>query len=129
MVIEGINVMSEHHNILQLLQVYAESIYTGNVERLRSVFHPRAALFGEVKGAPYYKALEEYLAAVAQRQSPQARGEEFLIRPLAVDVQGPVAAARMSSPMLGFNYIDYLSLVRVEGKWLITSKTFTHVGD
>jgi Putative lumazine-binding len=107
---------SEHENILQALQTYAESIYHGDVERLLSVFHPRAALFGEVKGAPYYKSLEEYLASVAQRQSPQALGEELRIRPLAIETQGPIAMARMSSPILGFNYIDYLSLVRVEGK-------------
>jgi hypothetical protein len=46
---------SEYENILGALQTYAESIYLGDVARLRSVFHPRAALIGEVKGAPYYK--------------------------------------------------------------------------
>jgi hypothetical protein len=29
--------------------------------------------------------------------------------------------------MLGFNYVDYLSLVRCDGRWLIVNKTFTHV--
>lgn len=119
--------MNDHQAILQMLQTYAESVFTGDTTRLRNAFHPQAALFGEVKGAPYYKSLDDYIAAVAQRQSPQSLGETFRLRPLAVDVQGPVAHARMSSPMLGFNYIDYLNLVRLDGRWVIANKTFTHV--
>lgn len=65
--------------------------------------------------------------SVAQRQSPQALGEALRAKPLAVDVQGAVAAVRMHSPMLGFNYIDFLNLVKRDGRWQIVNKTFTHV--
>lgn len=119
--------MNGHHDILALLQAYFDSLFTGDVAGLRGVFHPQAALFGEVKGAPYYRTLDDYLDAVGKRQSPQALGEPFRMQVLAVDVQGPVANARVSCPMLGFDYVDFLNLVRLDGQWRIANKTFTHV--
>lgn len=119
--------MLDQKDILQALQTYFEGIFTGDVERLRQVFHPKATLFGEVRGAPYEKTLAQYLEAVAGRQSPRALGEAFRMKPLSIDVQGPVASARTHCQMLGFNYVDYLSLLRVDGRWLIVNKTFTHV--
>lgn len=119
--------MNDHQQILELLLTYSESVFNGDVPRLRSTFHPQAALFGEVKGVAYYKTLDDYLSAVAQRKSPRDVGESFAMKPLAVDVQGPVGMARMHSPMLGFNYIDYLSLTKQDGQWKIANKTFTHV--
>lgn len=119
--------MNDHHSILQLLQAYFDGLFTGDVNGLRGVFHPRAALFGEIKGAPYHKTLDDYLDAVGKRQSPRALGESFRMRVLAIDVQGPVANARVSCPMLGFDYVDFLNLVRLDGQWRIANKTFTHV--
>ncbi|WP_374337884.1 nuclear transport factor 2 family protein [Leeia sp.] len=119
--------MTSHHAILHLLQTYFEGLFTGDVSRLREVFHPQAMLFGEVKGTPYLRKLDEYLDAVGKRQSPQSLGEPFAMAVLAIDVQGPVAMARVSCPMLGFRYIDFLSLTQQNGHWQIASKTFTHV--
>jgi hypothetical protein len=119
--------MKPHDEILQLLQNYFEGVFTGDVKRLREVFHPQAMLFGEVKGAPYLRGLDEYLEVVAKRQSPQSLGETLAMQVMAIDVQGPVAVARASCPMLGYHYIDFLSLTRQNGRWQIANKTFTHV--
>lgn len=110
-----------------VLQDYAEGIFFGDVVRLRSAFHPDARLFGMVKGQLYDKLLEEYLAVVATRQSPSQLGEPFHMRLLTLEVQGSIALARLHCPMLGFNYIDFLSL-RLQGeRWQIVSKLFTHL--
>lgn len=119
--------MNPHQQILDLVQVYFQSIFSGDVDRLRSVFHPKAALFGEIKGEPYQKSVDEYLAIVANRQSPQQLGETLRMKAVAVEVAGHIAFVRCHSPMLGFNYTDYLNLVETSGKWLIVSKTFTHI--
>lgn len=119
--------MNDHQHILHVVQNYFEGIFNGDVPRLRSAFHPQATLFGEVKGAPYYRTLDDYLAAVAQRQCPRDLGEPFAMKALALDVQGPIAVARLQVPMLGFNYIDFLSLLKTDGQWQIVSKNFTHV--
>lgn len=113
--------------IQAVLQDYAEGIFFGDLIRLRGAFHPDARLFGMVKGQPYDKPLEDYLAVVAARQSPSQLGESFRMRLLTLEVQGSIAMARLHCPMLGFNYLDFLSLRLQGGRWQIVSKLFTHL--
>jgi Putative lumazine-binding len=113
--------------ITDVIDRYFWGIYSGDVAMLRSTFHAKAELFGEVKGAPYHRDLVTYLDAVANRKSPQSLGENFAMQVLSIEQRGPVARATVSCPMLGNNYVDFLNLVRSEGKWVITNKTFTHV--
>lgn len=119
--------MSRHQHILAVLDEYFAGIYSGDVERLRSAFHPSAVLWGEIKGAPYHKALEDYLDAVRNRTSPRELGESFGMEPISIEVQGNMALAKVRCPMLGYNYVDFLSLLHQNGKWAIAAKVFTHV--
>jgi hypothetical protein len=119
--------MNAHEQVLRVLDAYFGGIYAGDVERLRTAFHGTAVLWGEIKGAPYRKTLDEYLQAVANRKSPQALGEAFAMRPIAIDVSGNIALAKVSCPMLGYNYVDLLSLLYEDGRWGIVAKVFTHI--
>lgn len=119
--------MNSHHEIHDVLDRYFDGIYRGDVPQLKATFHPQAMLFGEVKGQPYLKSLADYLKAVENRKSPRDSGESFRMKTLAVEVLDDIAYARAHCPMLGFNYVDYLALVRQGGQWLIVNKLFTHV--
>jgi hypothetical protein len=46
---------------------------------------------------------------------------------LAIDVTHDIATARVHVPALGFNYVNYLSFVRWQGRWVIVNKVFTDV--
>ncbi len=119
--------MNQHPEILATLKNYFDGIYTGDVALLRSAFHPHATLFGEIKGASYYKLLDEYLLAVANRKSPRELGEAYSMVPISIEVLGNIALAKVHCVMLGFNYYDFLSLLCHEGRWVITAKLFTHL--
>ncbi|RJF92000.1 nuclear transport factor 2 family protein [Noviherbaspirillum saxi] len=119
--------MNNHQEIHDVLNRYFDAIYRGDVPQLKGAFHPQAILFGEINGQPYLKLLADYLNAVENRQSPQASGESFRMKTLAVEVLDNIAYAKTHCQMLGFNYFDYLALVRQEGRWLIVNKLFTHV--
>jgi hypothetical protein len=121
--------MNIHQQIHDVLDRYFDAIYRGDVPQLKTAFHPQAILFGEVNGQPYLKPLAEYLNAVENRKSPQASGESFRMKTLAVEVldNNSIAYAKTHCQMLGFNYFDYLALVRQEDQWLIVNKLFTHI--
>ncbi|HEY0848260.1 MAG TPA: nuclear transport factor 2 family protein [Noviherbaspirillum sp.] len=119
--------MNDHLAVLAVVGNYCRGVFSGDVELLRSAFHPKAALFAEVRGQPYYRPLDEYLDVVANRKSPEALGEAFRMKPIAVEVMHHIAFARVHCPMLGFHYHDYLSLVREDGRWVIVNKLFTDV--
>ncbi|KRB93744.1 nuclear transport factor 2 family protein [Noviherbaspirillum sp. Root189] len=73
------------------------------------------------------KTLDEYQNVVASRKSPKDLEEPFLMKPVTVAVIHNIAFVKAHCPMLGFNYVDYLSFVHTEGTWHIVSKMFTDV--
>jgi len=109
------------------IDAYCQGIYRGDIALLRSVFDPKAALFGDVRGAPYYRTLDDYLDVVAQRSSPQALGEPFRMETVTLEVTGNIALAKLRCPIFEFDYTDYLSFVCQDGQWRIVSKVFTDV--
>lgn len=113
--------------ISEMIDTYFAGLYTGDVEKLEAVFHPQSLLFGDINGQPYLKALPDYLEGVKNRQSPRDLGESQHMQTISIEVLNDVAYAKLHVPMLGFNYYDYLSLIRTEGRWMISSKSFTHV--
>lgn len=119
--------MEDNQAILQVLSEYFVGLFSGDVERLRAVFAPEAALFAELGSQSYRKSLDAYLEGVAQRQSPEARGEPFRMRVLSIDVLHNIAMAKVHVPAHGFNFYNYLSLVRQGGHWIIVSKVFDDV--
>lgn len=119
--------MNSHQEILSVVELYFKSIFAGDVDSLRSTFHPKAILSGEVKGIPYYKPLDEYLEVVKNRKSPKDLSDVFKMIVISVEVTGAIGFVKANCPMLGFNYVDYLSFVFFDGKWVIASKVFTHL--
>jgi len=119
--------MQDHQTILQLLSDYFRGLHAGDVELLRSVFDPEAVLFAELNGASYRKPLDAYLDGVAQRSSPAELHEPFRMRVLSLDVMHDMATAKVHVPALGFNFYNYLSLLRKGGSWRIVSKVFDDV--
>jgi hypothetical protein len=106
---------------------YFRGIYEGNVALLDAVFHPGALLFGDVKGQPYAKPLAAYLDGVAHRTSPKDSGQPYDTEIIRVDVVNSIAVAKVRLTMYEFNYHDFLSFHKLDGKWLIVNKMLTHV--
>jgi hypothetical protein len=77
------------------------------------------------KGEPYYRVLDDYLAVVRNRQSPQALGETFAMKPISIEVHGAVALAKVRCQIFGFDYLDFLSMLEQDGRWGIVAKVFT----
>ena len=119
--------MHDREVLLELLQRYVDGLHRGSADLLREVFHPRARLFGEVKGQILQRDLEDYLQVVAARRSPMQEGEAPCTKVLALQIHGAIAAATVQVDMLGFNYVNQLALSRQDGRWSIVNKLYTHL--
>ncbi len=106
---------------------YFNGIYSGNSEQLESVFYPEALLFGDIMGSPYFKTAKQYIEGVRNRKSPKELVELFKMEILSLEIIGNNAMVKAQLPMLGYNYIDLLSLSKINGDWKIVNKLFTHV--
>jgi hypothetical protein len=112
--------------IQQVLNLYFEGVYRGDVEKLKQAFHPQALLFGDVNQGPYFKTLEEYLDVVKNRKSPAEQGEDFSMEAFGIEILGNIAIAKASLRMLNYEYRDLLSLVKSVDRWQIVNKSFTN---
>ncbi|MBT2325877.1 nuclear transport factor 2 family protein [Variovorax paradoxus] len=119
--------VNDREVLLDVLQRYFDGLYRGNADLLRGVFHPQARLFGEVKGEILLRELEPYLQLVASRLSPVDNGEAQRMKVLALQIHGAIALATVQCDLLGFNYVDQLSLLKQDGRWTIVNKLYTHL--
>jgi hypothetical protein len=101
---------------------YFKGIYEGDVDGLRQVFNAGTLLFGDVSGQPYVKTLEQYLDGVKHRQSPKDSGKLFKGEILNLKVVNSIAIAEVRVKMYDFNYHEFLSFHKLDGKWLIVNK-------
>lgn len=104
---------------------YFRGIYEGDVILLGSIFNPGTLVYGDVKGQPYFKTVDLYLDGVKNRQSPKDSGKPFKGEILNIKVVNSIAVAEINVKMYDFNYLDFLSFHKINGKWLIVNKMLT----
>jgi len=106
---------------------YFKGIYEGDINTLGNIFNPGTLLFGDVKGQPYAKTLEQYLDGVAHRQSPKDSGKPFNGDIISIKVVQSIGVAEVKVKMYEFNYHEFLSFHKIDGKWLIVNKMISDV--
>jgi hypothetical protein len=121
------NAMEDSLAINAVLENYFKAIYEGNVALLSSTFNKGTLLFGDVKGQPYAKTLEQYLDGVHNRQSPKDSGQAFKGEVVSIKVINSIAIANVKVKMYAFNYDELLSFHKIDDKWLIVNKMITDV--
>src|SRR5437762_8853156 len=112
-----------------LKDFYFKGIYEGNLDLLNQVLNTGTLLFGDVKGQPYAKTLDQYLDGVKNRQSPKDSGKPFKGEILSIRVDNSIAVAEVKVKMYDFNYHEFLSFHSLNGKWLIVYKMITDISD
>lgn len=110
-----------------LEEYYFKGIYEGDIDILRNVYNPGILLFGDVKGQPYAKTLDQYLDGVKNRQSVKDSGKPFKGTIISIDVVNTIAVAKVHVKMYDFNYDEFLSFHKINNRWVIVNKMLTDV--
>ena len=108
---------------------YFKGIYEGNIHTLGYILNPGTLLFGDVKGQPYAKTLDQYLDGVAKRQSPKDSGKSFKGTIISINVINSIAVAKVRVKMYEFNYEEFLSFHKIDNRWMIVNKMITDVAE
>lgn len=111
--------------VLELLERYFEAFQHSDARALGELFHP-GALYAFADGESLKQLdMPTYLPIVAARPSPASRGEARDDRVLALEFAGPATAlAKVESCIAQKHYVDFLSLLKLEGRWRIVAKVF-----
>lgn len=113
------------NDVLHVIATYFDGLYDCDVEKLGSVFHPKA-LYATADESPFlHRSMEDYFPIVAARQSPASRGEPRRDYVDEIQFAGEnTAFARVRCSIGERDFVDFLTLVRVDGRWQIIAKVF-----
>jgi Putative lumazine-binding len=114
--------------IEQTIQTYFDGLYEGDADKLASAFHTTSALSSEQDGKLSVLPLANWLEWVRTRPSPKAKGLARDDQILQIDQSGPSTAfVKVQCQIPPRYFTDYLSLLKVDGRWQVVQKVFSTV--
>jgi 4-oxalocrotonate tautomerase len=119
--------MNARAEIEQVIQEYLEGLYHCDTARLARVFHPAALYATAAGGEVLMLNMPEYFRIVAQRDLPARTGDARKERIVSVDLAGPeTALVKLECRFFQKDYVDFLTLLRVDARWQIVAKVFRY---
>jgi hypothetical protein len=107
------------------VKTYLDGLYEGDTEKLASVFHPTSRLTYEEGGKLTLLPRDQWLELVRGRPSPKSRGLTRHDEILQIDQASPTMAfVKLKCAIPPRFFTDYLSLLRIDGKWQVAQKVF-----
>lgn len=107
------------------VQTYLDGLYEGDADKLSSVFHPTSSLTYEDAGALTPIPRDDWLKVVRERPSAKSRGLARHDHILQIDLATPTMAfVKLKCALPPLFFTDYLSFLKVDGKWQVAQKVF-----
>lgn len=118
----------ERKAIEQTVHTYFDGLYEGDADKLASVFAETSALTYEQDGKLTVLSREQWLQWVRERPKPKDKGLARDDVILLVDQAGPTTAlVKVKCQIPPRFFTDYLSLLKVDGHWVVAQKVFATV--
>lgn len=112
-------------DIVSVLGEYFDGLHHSDTSRLKRVFHPQAHYCCATDGHLVMLDMAQYFPMVDQRPSPASQGHQRTDRILGIELAGPVTAfAKVECSIPAKQFTDFLTLVKLEGRWQIVAKVF-----
>jgi Putative lumazine-binding len=113
---------SEEAAVRAAIEHYFQGHATGQGEHFRKVFHPDAKLFFIRDGKLTQWTSEEYIYRASGK--PAADEAQRKRRIDSVDITGDSAFVKLTLDYPGVVFTDYMSMLKIDGRWMIVNKTF-----
>ena len=111
--------------IEKVIKTYFDLLYKGEKDLIETVFLPEANVSSLYNDKIIKIDMDGFRKRIAERKSPESIGEMRDDKIIMIDISSPTTAmVKVKCNILYNNYIDYLSLFKVSGKWKIISKVF-----
>ncbi len=106
--------------IRAVVQLYFDGIIKYDEQSLRKAFHADANVIGTTKeGAADWEPFQEWVV-YTRGDAPDPTGRENRI--VSIDITGNAAVAKTDLDWPHVHYVDYLSLLKIDGEWQIVNK-------
>ncbi|QLG95909.1 nuclear transport factor 2 family protein [Pseudomonas yamanorum] len=117
------------HEIQSMLKEYFDVLQTQDLNKFDQVFHPGSVLYSAQDLQVTVRPFAEYRAMVQGRKSPQEGDFARLDEVLMIDVMSAeMAMVKVRLRLFDNIMVDYLNLMKVDGRWTVFAKLFHKVG-
>ena len=109
----------------KVIDSYVLGTKNGDVAALRRIFHPSARMVGYMGPKLLTEGPEPFYEALKNNPPDETFRENYTSRIRDMEVNGTVA--RVTLEETGFyssSFINHFTLLKIDGNWLITNKTF-----
>jgi hypothetical protein len=113
---------SEEAAVRAAIEHYFQGHATGQGEHFRKVFHTDSKLFFIRDGKVTQWTAEEYISRASGKPAPDEAQRKRRID--SVDVAGDAAFVKLTLDYPSVVFTDYMSMLKIDGKWMIVNKTF-----
>jgi hypothetical protein len=117
---------TEIEMIQKTLQYYFDGHYHSDTEKLKKAYHPNSQVIGYWNGSLSFESLDGYLEFVKATPATSESGEEPDWKIVSIDVTANEAVAKVAGLFLGLRFTDYLSLLKIDGNWVIVNDMYYH---
>jgi hypothetical protein len=123
----GSHAVVEDEAIATVVRLYTEGAASGDAAKLNEAFHEDARMFGSLGGTRYDVPIAEMIAM--ETTSPLNSDGRYTAQITSIVQAGDVATATVEEDGCWgtVSFTSFLSLVKIDGRWLIVSKVFAHV--
>ena len=110
------------------VQLYVDGVAKGDAAALEQAFNEGAWMYGAMAGDRLDMPITEMIKMIAAKPADVDGTFNAVVR--SVEEEGDAAVVTLEEQ--GFwgalSFVDYFSLVRIDGSWKIVNKTFAHTG-
>ncbi len=112
--------------ITRTIDDYFQGMYQSDRARIERAFHPDAVISGNFDGAYRRRTRDGFAEFVATVPAPAKNGVPYDMVIVAIDVSGDAAVVKVRDLYLNRYFVDYLTLLKSNGTWVIINKTYHH---
>jgi hypothetical protein len=121
--------MNEHSDELQSIKdtitLYIDGVHNGDVEMLRKAFHSEAMMYGANPNNITIVKIQGLYDFVSANTPLSQTNEPHQCFITSIQHAGNAASSEMiEESAYGNNYKNYFHLLKIDGTWLIVSKTY-----
>lgn len=104
------------------LENYIKGHATGDGEYMKKAFHTEGNMIFVRDGKYTKRSFAEYIAGFTGKPAADEKDRKRVIE--AIDVTGNAAVARVILDYPAVKFVDYFTLLKIDGEWKIVNKSF-----
>jgi hypothetical protein len=115
----------ELQSISKTIQLYIDGVHNGEVEMLKKAFHPKAMMYGANPGGNNIVDIDGLYGFVSSNEPVVKTSKNHRCIVTSIRYHGNAGVVEMEEvDAYGHDYVNYFQLLKIDGSWVIVSKSY-----